>query len=111
MADRRLHNRSGRWHRVSCRFSAYSSTYLSVVTLVIVVLVGAVGVRRRWWGVVLLVAMSVVGLFVFVTTEPPVTPGGEALGTADQGIGLLLTNSVNVIIYLQEAVGGPGGTS
>jgi len=86
-----------------------SSAYLSAVTVVIAVLVGIGGVRRRWWGGLLLVAMAVLGLFVYVTTEPPVAPGGEALGTSDPGIGLLLTNSVNVIIYLQEAVGGPLG--
>ena len=86
-----------------------SSAYLSAVTVVIAVLVGVRGIRRRWWGGLLLVAMAALGLFVYVTTEPPVAPGGSALGTSDPGIGLLLTNSVNVIVYLQEAVGGPLG--
>jgi len=86
-----------------------SAAYLSAVTAVIAVLVGTAGIKKRWWSGLLLVAMAAVGLVVYVTTDPPVAPGGEALGTAEQGLGLLLTNSVNVIVYLQEAVGGPLG--
>lgn len=86
-----------------------ASAYLVVVTVIIVLTVGLQVAWDRKVSTGLLVVLSALGLFVYATTQPPVSPGGEALGTADQGIGLLLTNALNVVIYLQEAVGGPLG--
>jgi hypothetical protein len=86
-----------------------SSVYLTVVVAVIFLAVGIGQARRRWLSALLLLALALMGLVSYVTTNPPVSPGGEALGDSEPGIGLLLTNSVNVLVYLQEAVGGPLG--
>lgn len=92
---------------MSARLDA--SVYVGVTVVVIAVLVGWRRILRQWKGAALLAALSVAGLWVFVTTEPPVSPGGEALGTSERGIGLLLTNVFNAPVYLQQVLGGPLG--
>lgn len=92
---------------MSARLDA--AVYVGITAAVIAVIVGWRGVLRQWIGALVLVGVSLAGLWVFIATEPPVAPGGEALGTSDQNVGLLLTNIVNAPVYLQQVVGGPLG--
>ena len=86
-----------------------AAVYVGFTAVVIGVIVGWPGIRRQWKGAGVLALLSLAGLWVFLTTEPPVSPGGEALGTAEPGIGLFLTNVVNAPVYLQQVLGGPLG--
>jgi len=86
-----------------------SSAYLALVAGIVFLTVGVRQLRRKWLSALLLVVLALMGLIAYATTNPPVAPGGEALGSAEPGIGLLLTNVLNVPVYLQEAVGGPLG--
>ena len=92
---------------MSARLDA--AVYVGITVVVIFIIAGLRRIRQQWQGALVLVTLSVMGLVVFFTTEPPVAPGGEALGTSDRGIGLLLTNIVNAPVYLQQALGGPLG--
>ena len=92
---------------MSARLDA--AVYVGITVAVIAVIVGWRAVRHQWKGAAVLVALSLAGLWVFFTTDPPVSPGGEALGTAERGIGLFLTNLVNAPVYLQQVLGGPLG--
>ena len=92
---------------MSARLDA--AVYVGITVAVIAVIVGWRAVLRQWKGAALLGVLSLAGLWVFITTDPPVSPGGEALGTSERGIGLFLTNLVNAPVYLQQVVGGPLG--
>ena len=92
---------------MSARLDA--AVYVGVTSVIVAVIVGWRQVLRQWKGGALLAFLSVAGLWVFITTDPPVSPGGEALGTSERGVGLFLTNLVNAPVYLQQVLGGPLG--
>jgi hypothetical protein len=90
---------------ISARVDA--SVYVAIVVGVVFVYSGIRLLRERRWATTLLVVLALWGVIAYLAAP---TPGGAAtgspMGTAERGIGLLLTNVTYVGVYVQGIVGG-----
>lgn len=84
-----------------------SAAYLVVAVLVVGTLTGPHLLRRNLWSSSLVAVLGLIGAVTYLTFETPGGGGGEAtMGTADRGLGLLLTNAAYLPVLIQGAVGG-----
>lgn len=84
-----------------------AAAYLVVTAVVVAVLTGPHLLRRNLASAIVVGAVSLVGVVTYLTFDTPGSGSGDAtMGTASRGLGLLLTNAVQLPTLLQGAVGG-----
>lgn len=83
-----------------------TAAYVAVAVAVIFVLTGMKHLRRAWIAATALVAIALVGVGQFATFGAPGSGEVGGMGASTPGIGLLLTNTTFLPVYLQGAVGG-----
>ncbi len=84
-----------------------SAAYLTVAAFVVAALTGPRLLRQRLGAASVVGALGLIGAVTYFTFDTPGGGGSEAtMGTASRGLGLLLTNAVQLPVLLQGAVGG-----
>ena len=82
------------------------AAYVAIASGVVLALAGWAHVRRAAWRSTLVVGAGAAGLAAFATHGSGVAASGTPLGTADAGLGLLLTNAAYLPALFQGVVGG-----
>jgi hypothetical protein len=83
-----------------------SAAYVAVTAVVVVTLTGWRLAGARPWRLALVAGLAVAGLLTYFNRGQALTGGEQTLGTADAGIGLLLTNVTYLPLLVQGIVGG-----
>ena len=83
-----------------------ASAYVVVVIAVIGVLTGVRRLKEAWIASASLLTIAVVGLVQFATFGTPGSGPDDSMGANEPGPGLLLSNIVQLPVYLLGAVGG-----